>query len=52
MKRSYFIPVQISGILKEFDYGKNAEDITCEHGYVKPLSTNGGNATGTWGYRT
>lgn len=29
MKKSKFSPAQIAGILKEFDNGKNVEEITC-----------------------
>jgi putative transposase len=32
MKKSTFTPAQIAGILKEFDGGKSAEEITREHG--------------------
>ncbi len=32
MKKSTFSPAQIAGILKEFEGGKSAEDITREHG--------------------
>ena len=32
MKKSQFSPTQIAGILKEFDNGKTAEEITREHG--------------------
>ena len=32
MKKSQFSPTQIAGILKEFDSGKTAEEITREHG--------------------
>ena len=35
MKRSSFSPAQIAGILKEFDNGKTAEEITREHGLSK-----------------
>lgn len=35
MKKSTFSPVQIAGILKEFDNGKSAEEITREHGVSK-----------------
>lgn len=35
MKRSTFSPAQIAGILKEFDNGKTAEEITREHGLSK-----------------
>lgn len=35
MKKSKFSPAQISGILKEFDGGKSAEEITREHGVSK-----------------
>ena len=35
MKKSKFSPVQIAGILKEFDNGKTAEEITREHGLSK-----------------
>ncbi len=35
MKRSTFSPAQIAGILKEFDNGKTAEEITREHGVSK-----------------
>ena len=35
MKRSTFSPTQIAGILKEFDNGKRAEEITREHGVSK-----------------
>ena len=35
MKRSTFSPVQIAGILKEFDNGKSAEEITRDHGVSK-----------------
>ena len=32
MKKSQFSPAQIAGILKEFDNGKSAEEISREHG--------------------
>ena len=32
MKKSTFTPAQIAGILREFDSGKSAEEITREHG--------------------
>jgi putative transposase len=32
MKKSTFTPAQIAGILKEFDSGKSAEEITRQHG--------------------
>ena len=32
MKKSTFTPAQIAGILKEFDGGKSAEEITRQHG--------------------
>ena len=32
MKKSQFSPTQIAGILKEFDNGKTAEEVTREHG--------------------
>jgi len=32
MKRKKFTPVQIAGILKEFDLGKTAAEISREHG--------------------
>ena len=35
MKKSKFSPVQIAGILKEFDNGKSAEELTREHGISK-----------------
>lgn len=35
MKRSTFSPAQIAAILKEFDNGKTAEEITREHGVSK-----------------
>lgn len=35
MKKSTFTPAQIAGILKEFDNGKSAEEITREHGVSK-----------------
>ena len=35
MKRSTFSPAQIAGILKEFDNGKTAEEITRAHGVSK-----------------
>ena len=35
MKRSTVSPTQIAGILKEFDNGKRAEEITREHGVSK-----------------
>lgn len=35
MKKSTFSPAQIAGILKEFDNGKAAADITREHGVSK-----------------
>ena len=35
MKTSKFSPVQIAGILKEFDNGKTVEEITREHGVSK-----------------
>ncbi len=35
MKKSTFTPTQIAGILKEFDGGKSAEEITRTHGVSK-----------------
>lgn len=35
MKKSTFSPAQIAGILKEFENGKSAEEITREHGVSK-----------------
>jgi putative transposase len=35
MKKSTFSPAQIAGILKEFDNGKSAEEITRQHGVSK-----------------
>ena len=35
MKKSTFSPAQIAGILKEFDNGKAAAEITREHGVSK-----------------
>ena len=35
MKMSTFSPAQIAGILKEFDSGKSAEEISREHGASK-----------------
>lgn len=35
MKKSQFSPTQIVSILKEFDNGKTAEEITREHGISK-----------------
>lgn len=35
MKKSQFSPVQIAAILKEFDNGKSAEEITRDHGVSK-----------------
>ncbi len=35
MKKSTFSPAQIAGILKEFDQGKSAEEITRQHGVSK-----------------
>jgi putative transposase len=35
MKKSTFSPAQIAGILKEFDNGKSAEDISREQGISK-----------------
>jgi putative transposase len=35
MKKSQFTPTQIAGILKEFDGGKTAEQISREHGVSK-----------------
>lgn len=35
MKKSTFTPTQIVGILKEFEGGKSAEEITREHGVSK-----------------
>ena len=35
MKKSTFSPAQIAGILKEFDNGKTAEEITRDHGVSK-----------------
>ena len=35
MKKSQFSPTQIANILKEFDNGKPAEEITREHGVSK-----------------
>ncbi len=35
MKKSRFSPHQIASILKEFDQGKSAEEITRDHGVSK-----------------
>ena len=35
MKKSQFTATQIASILKEFDYGKSAEEINREHGVSK-----------------
>lgn len=35
MKKSQFSPTQIASILKEFDGGKTAEEISREHGVSK-----------------
>jgi putative transposase len=35
MKKSTFSPAHIAGILKEFDQGKSAEEITRQHGVSK-----------------
>ena len=35
MKKSTFSPAQVAGILKEFDGGKTAEEITRQHGVSK-----------------
>ena len=35
MKRSRFSPVQITKILKEFEVGKTAEEISRDHGLSK-----------------
>lgn len=35
MKKSKFTPTQIASILKEFDNGKTAEEITRDHGISK-----------------
>lgn len=35
MKKSQFTPNQIASILKEFDNGKTAEEITRDHGISK-----------------
>lgn len=35
MKKSTFSPAQIAGILKEFDGGKSAAEITRDHGVSK-----------------
>lgn len=35
MKRSKFTAAKIAGILKEFELGKSAEDISREHGVSK-----------------
>jgi putative transposase len=35
MKKSQFSPNQIASILKEFDNGKTAEEITRDHGVSK-----------------
>ena len=35
MKKSQFSPTQIAVILKEFDSGKSAEEITWDHGVSK-----------------
>ena len=35
MKKSQFSPTQIAVILKEFDSGKSAEEITRDHGVSK-----------------
>lgn len=35
MKKSKFSPAQIAGILKEFEGGKSAEQISREHGVSK-----------------
>ena len=35
MKKSIFSPVKIAGILKEFDNGKSAEELSREYGVSK-----------------
>ncbi len=35
MEKSAFTPTQVAGILKEFEGGKSAEQITREHGVSK-----------------
>jgi putative transposase len=35
MKKSKFSPVQVTGILKEFEQGKDVETISREHGVSK-----------------
>lgn len=35
MKKSMFSPVKIAGILKEFDNGKSAEELSREYGVSK-----------------
>ena len=35
MKKSQFTPNQIAGILKEFDNGKTAEELSRDHGVSK-----------------
>lgn len=35
MKKSTFSPAQMAGILKEFDNGKSAEEISRDHGVSK-----------------
>ena len=35
MKKSTFTPAQIAGILKEFDQGKSAEELSRQHGISK-----------------
>lgn len=35
MKKSKFSPVQVTGILKEFEQGKDVESISREHGVSK-----------------
>ena len=35
MKKSQFSPTQIANILKEFDHGKTAEELSRDHGVSK-----------------
>ena len=48
MKKSRFNPSQIASILKEFDGGKSADEITRDHGVSKPPCINGGSYMVVW----
>lgn len=48
MKKSQFSPTQIANILKEFDHGKTAEELSRDHGVSKATFISGVNVMAAW----